>query len=354
MISIANAPWEVGFLSHLRPTSSPTSEYLARSRLEKMWDIVVVGSMMMDLVSTVERLPKVGETIHGISFEHNYGGKGANQCVAAASLGATTAMVGLVGEDSYGKKYLRHLRELEIGEGSTSGIDLEQVFQTSKAMTGIASIWVDGQGNNSIIITAGANSDLKVSDLKGADHLLKKAKMIVCQLEIPIETTLEVLRRAKEYGCRSIFNPAPAVKDLPAEFLSYSDILCANETEAELLCGFPVDTDDACQRALAFLLERGPNTAIITLGERGAVFATKDSPKTQFVTVDQVKVVDTTGAGDAFVGALAHFLVADPEGEGKLREAVRKACKYASLTVQFPGSQKSFPAIENMMADFFD
>ncbi|OQV14949.1 Ribokinase [Hypsibius exemplaris] len=308
-----------------------------------MVDVVVVGSLMIDLVSVVDRIPKLGETIHGRSFQQNFGGKGANQCVAAGRLGASVALIGNVGDDQYGTQYLAELKN--------NSINTEFVQQVSGCNTGIASIWVDGKGQNSIIITANANERLTIEDVTRAESLIKTAKIVICQLEVPQEVTLAALKMAKKHNVRSIFNPAPAVKDLSTTFLQYTDIFCPNETEAELLCGFPVDSDESCQRALTFFLEQGARVPVITLGERGAAFATKEHPDMQTVKTDAVVPVDSTGAGDAFVGALACLLATKPDTD--FAEAVSRACKYASLTVQSAGTQPSYPTRQQLHMSFF-
>ncbi|XP_055332697.1 ribokinase-like, partial [Paramacrobiotus metropolitanus] len=251
-----------------------------------MAEIVVVGSLMIDLVSVTERIPKPGETIHGKSFAQNFGGKGANQCVAAQRLGAHTAMIGNVGDDDFGHQYKT--------EFENSGANTDYLRQISNCRTGIASIWVEASGQNSIIITANANEKLTAKNVAEAAKVIKAAKMVICQLEVSQEASLEALKLAKADGVRSIFNPAPATSELNAAFWNVLDIICPNETEAELLCGFPVDSEESYQKAIDFLLGKGAQTVILTLGEKGAVFASKDSQKITHVTTSKVHVADST------------------------------------------------------------
>ncbi|XP_072103379.1 ribokinase isoform X4 [Mobula birostris] len=188
-----------------------------------VYDVVVVGSCMTDLVSFAPRLPKAGETIHGCKFFIGFGGKGANQCIQAARLGAKAAMVCKVGNDSFGENYIQNFK--------CNGISTEYVGQTSEASTGVASITVNDDGQNAIVIVAGANLLLNSEDLKQASNAICCAKVVVCQLEIQPAISLEALKIAHEAGVKTIFNPAPATAGLDPDFYKNTDVFCCNESE---------------------------------------------------------------------------------------------------------------------------
>ncbi|XP_008070949.1 ribokinase isoform X3 [Carlito syrichta] len=204
--------------------------------------VVVVGSCMTDLVSLTSRLPKTGETIHGHKFFIGFGGKGANQCVQAARLGAKTSMVCKVGKDSFGNDYIENLKQ--------NGISTEFTYQTQDAATGTASIIVDDEGQNIIVIVAGANLFLNTEDLRKAASVISRAKVMICQLEITPATSLEALTMARSNGVRTLFNPAPAAADLDPQFYALSDVFCCNESEG---------AGDSFVGALAFYLAYYPD-----------------------------------------------------------------------------------------------
>ncbi len=295
--------------------------------------ICVVGSSNIDLISKVPRLPKLGETLIGDSFHLGYGGKGANQAVMAAKLGAQVTMVTKLGRDVFGDGTLKNYRE--------QGIDDRYVLFDDRLFSGVAPIFVDTEGRNFIVIVPGANLGLTPADAHLARDAIRGAQIVICQLEVPIETTLEAFRIAKEAQASTpspltILNPAPAA-ELPDELLQLTDICAPNETETELLTGIAVHTLDDAERAAHKLVERGPKTVILTLGERGALVVSGEM--TWHAPAVPVQAVDSTGAGDAFVGSLAVFL-----GEGLgLDQAVRRANAVAALSVMKIGTQVSFP-----------
>ena len=293
--------------------------------------VCVVGAANLDLISYVPRLPRVGETLHGTSFRMGYGGKGANQAVMAANLGADVAMVCKLGRDVFGEGTLENFRE--------NGVDTTHVTFTDEAFSGVAPIAVDPEGRNSIIIVTGANDLLSLDDLERARPAIAAANVVVCQLEIPVETTLAALRIAREEGVRTIVNPAPAREELPAELYGLSDVLCPNEPETELLTGRPADED-----AARTLLERGAGAVVLTLGERGCLVVERE--RATHVPIEPVRAVDTTGAGDAFVGALAAFFAAGDDLIG----AARRANAVAAISVQGHGTQTSFPRASELPA----
>uniref|UniRef100_A0AAQ4NP67 Ribokinase n=1 Tax=Gasterosteus aculeatus aculeatus TaxID=481459 RepID=A0AAQ4NP67_GASAC len=218
---------------------------------EEAFDVMVVGSCMTDLVSQAPRLPKAGETIHGQKFFIGFGGKGANQCIQAARLGAKTAMVCKVGEDFFGDNYIHNFKD--------NGVHTDFVGQTSDAATGTASIVVNDAGENAIVIVAGANMLLGVEELQGARPAVSRAKVLVCQLEICPQTSLRALRMAQENKVKTIFNPAPAIADLDAEFYRASDVFCCNESEG---------AGDSFIGALAFYTAHYPTMPLEEMASR--------------------------------------------------------------------------------------
>ncbi|KAI8034809.1 ribokinase [Drosophila gunungcola] len=299
-------------------------------------EVLVFGSAIIDFICYTPRLPKPGETLHGHRFQTGYGGKGANQCVAAARLGSRTALVAKLGADTFGGDYLRQLRDVE-------GVNVEHVQQLEGQTTGVAQIAVSEGGENNIIIVVGANSMLSSCDVAHADALFQEAKVLVCQLETPIEATLTAL---KSFRGVSIVNAAPAMENTPRELLQLAGIFCVNESEAALMTQMAsIETVEQAQAATAKLIEMGANTVVITLGKLGAVFGSADSKgEYRHVPAPHVpaeKVVDTTGAGDAFIGALAHNIAR--HAKGKLEDHIAAACAVASQSVQLPGTQASFP-----------
>ena len=290
--------------------------------------ICVVGSTMIDLISKVPRLPMLGETLVGHSFHLGYGGKGANQAVMAAKLGAQVAMVNKVGRDVFGEGTLKNFNE--------QGIDTTHVLFDESHFSGVAPIFVDDNAQNFVVIVPGANTGLQPEDVHRAKDVILAADILICQLEIPIETTLEAFRVAKSGNVRTILNPAPAAP-IPDELLKLSDICAPNETETELLTGAPVGTLAEAEVAARKLLSRGQGTVILTLGERGALLV--DNNSVESIPAVKVEAVDPTGAGDAFVGSLAVFL-----GEGlSMSNAIRYANAVAALSVTRIGTQISFP-----------
>jgi ribokinase len=291
--------------------------------------ICVVGASNLDLISYVSRLPRMGETLHGTRFHMGYGGKGANQAVMAAKLGGGVAIVTKLGQDIFGENTLKNFQDW--------GIDTQHALFTDQAFSGVAPIAVDPEGHNTIIIVTGANDLLTEAEIEAARPVIAAAQIVVCQLEIPLEITLAALRLARQEGVQTIFNPAPAQPSLPEELYQLSDIFCPNESETELLVGQPVGTVAEAETAARLLLERGTGQVILTLGERGSLLVT--AAETIHVPAPSVKAMDSTGAGDAFVGSLAYFLAAGQD----LAEAMRRANHIAAISVQSSGTQTSFP-----------
>jgi len=276
----------------------------------------------------------MGETLHGQRFHTGFGGKGANQAVMAAKLGGQVIMVGKVGRDLFGEHTLKNFESY--------GIDVRHVHSTDQASTGVAPIAVDPEGRNAIIIVTGANDLLTEEELESARPAIASASVLVCQLEISLDINLSALRIAREEGVKTILNPAPARSEIPEDFYRLSDIICPNESETELLTGMPVRTLEDAETAAHDLIARGATGVILTLGERGSLAATDGfSGHVPAVTVE---AVDTTGAGDAFVGSLAFFLA----NGMSMADAMRRATGIAAISVQAPGAQGSFPRAEDL------
>ncbi len=291
--------------------------------------ICVVGSSNIDLISRVPHLPRLGETIVGHSFHMGFGGKGANQAVMAARLRAQVAMVTKVGRDVFGENTLGNYRQ--------QGVETTHVLFDDERFSGVAPIFVDDNAQNFIVIVPGANMGLSPADARRAASAIQNANALICQLEVPLETTLEAFQIAKAAKVRTILNPAPAAP-LPDELLRLCDLCVPNETETESLTGRPVTTVEDAVAAGRLLLDRGPRIVIITLGARGALVLDGGNP--QHIPSVQVNAVDPTGAGDAFIGSLAVFLA-----EGiSLIEAVSRANAVAALSVTRVGTQVSFPS----------
>ena len=295
-----------------------------------MPDILVVGSLNADLVVRTPRFPQPGETISGEDLQVIPGGKGSNQAVAAARLGTGVSMLGRVGKDNFGDYLLENLK--------TNKVDAKLV-QRDEASTGTAVIIVDSNGQNSIVLSAGANGKVSSADVDAASF--SDYKLLLLQLEIPIPAVLSAAKRAHEKGLRVILNPAPA-KQLPEELLALADFLIPNETELNLLTGLPVHDLTSAEQAARTLLERGVKNVIVTLGSKGALIVTNEqvSPIESF----KVDVVDTTAAGDAFIGGFATALLQDK----LLEESVRYGCACGALAATKFGAQPSLPTKEDV------
>lgn len=281
----------------------------------------------MDLTTFHDAFPKPGETIFGKSFDLGFGGKGANQAVAARLCGANVAMVAKVGNDLFGPATIKNFQSL--------GIDASCVSIAEGVSSGVAPIFVDPQGQNRIFVVKGANDLLAPEDVDAAEPLLRKANAIVLQFEIPLRTVYHTARFAKEKGIRCIVNPAPA-QTVDFERLRGMDYFIPNESEAEALTGMSVRTAGDAKDCAQYLLDQGMQRVIITRGERGCLLANDEG--TEMVPPFRVQSVDTTGAGDAFIGSFAVFL-----GEGLSEmEALRRASLYAALSTMKVGTQKSF------------
>jgi len=289
--------------------------------------IVVVGSANVDLTTFTDQFPRPGETIFGREFHLGFGGKGANQAVAARLCGARVSMVARVGDDLFGTAYIRNFQE--------RGVEAGHVLVTRGVSSGVAPIFVDSAGQNRILVVKGANDRLLPADVDNAADLLKSADCIVLQLEIPLETVYYTLRFARQHGIRTILNPAPA-QALDLAEIGNADYVVPNETEAEALCGMPVHNLQEALLCAGRLLAGGVQRVIVTLGAKGALCVHRDG--SQHVPAHAVTPVDTTGAGDAFIGSFACFLA----GGYSESDAISRANVYAALSTLSVGTQSSF------------
>ncbi len=291
-----------------------------------MKNILVVGSMNMDLSIEVDRAPKIGETLVGRGFSTAPGGKGANQAIAAARLGGTVRFLGAVGKDSYGAELTENLKKNNI---TYEGAVLEN------ATTGIAMITVC-DGNNFILLDGGANNCVTPAMLMGKKALFSWADFVILQLEIPMDAVLCAAKLGRECDAKVLLNPAP-YKPLPDELLPCIDYLIPNEHEAADIVGFSIETDTDAENAIEALFAKGVKNVIITLGDKGCVY--KDEAGIRFQTAEKVKAVDTTAAGDTFIGALVSKLC-----EGKnIQSAVQYATHASAVTVTRRGATDSIP-----------
>jgi len=300
-----------------------------------MADVVVIGSLNMDLVVRVERIPRPGETVPGGDLVTIPGGKGANQAAAVARLGATVEMVGRVGKDAFGEALLANMR--------AQGVGTEYVRRDPQAPSGTAMIIIDREGENSIVVSPGANGRVSLEDVQAAKDLLARARYLVLQFEIPLPVVRGAIALARELGIPVILNPAPAY-EVDEAFLEGVSYLVVNESEAQVLSGLPVKDVQSAGRAAGALLGKGVPHVIVTLGEQGALLATQQEHV--HVPARRVQVVDTTAAGDAFIGGLAVALLRG----FALPEAVRYATCAGTLATTVLGAQTSLPSAEQVQA----
>lgn len=297
--------------------------------------ITILGSLNMDLILHTARIPKVGETVLGHDFRQVPGGKGANQAVAAARLGASVAMIGAVGRDDMGAFLLRQMKK--------DGIDTSLIWE-SEQPTGLAMILVDDEGHNSITVASGANFDLKEEQLQQARPILEKSSIFLAQLENPLPYVSEALKQAHSLGLRTVLNPAPAAP-LESDMMASIDILTPNESELSLLSGgLPTETPEDCMKAGQRLLDQGLSTLLVTRGADGCLYM--DGKETKVFPAYRVPMKDSTAAGDCFNGAL----VAALEQGSDLFAAIDFAMRAAAISVTREGAQPSLPRLEEVRA----
>ena len=297
-----------------------------------MKNICVIGSLNMDLVVNVDTMPKPGQTIIGSNFKEVPGGKGANQAVAMARLNGNVSMIGKVGEDGFGQTLINSLKNDKVDT---------TYIQTSKGATGVALITVDKNAQNSIVVSPGANFEVKEDDIDNNIEAIKNSDIVVLQLETPLNNIKYALNKAKELNKYTILNPAPAVK-LDDEIIKNVDLLTPNETELEIISGVSIETEEDIQKAAQIMIEKGVKELIVTLGSKGSLYINKE--KSMFKKAYKVEAVDTTAAGDSYTGALAVALSQDKN----IEDAMDFASKVGALSVLKEGAQSSLPTLEDV------
>lgn len=299
--------------------------------------ICILGSINMDMVVSVDKMPLVGETIFSDNFKLAHGGKGANQAVASQRLGSEVYMISKVGKDAYGLQILNSLEK--------ENINVDNIFKDDVDPTGTAIITVNNEGNNSIIVVAGANMTLNLDEINRCKNVITSSDIIVAQFETPIEVTMEAFKFAKENGVITILNPAPA-KEIPNELLKYTDIIVPNETEATTLTGVYVKDLESAKQAANIFLNNSVKYVIITLGDKGAAVISKEDG----VLIPEYKVnaIDSTAAGDSFIGAISTKLKKTDLNITSLVEAVKFGNKVSAIAVQREGAQPSIPFLKEI------
>ncbi len=298
-----------------------------------MNNILIIGSNNTDMVVTTKRFPKDGETIMGGDFTMSAGGKGANQAVAAARLGAKVTFITKVGDDIFGKQTIENLKK--------EGIDISQIKINKNASSGIALITVNEKGENNIVVASGANMSFENEDLTDIDKHILLADVILLQLEIPMETVEFIAEKAKKFGKKIILNPAPATK-LSDKLLDGLFLITPNQSEAEVLIGTEITDEDPLRRAADLLRLKGVKNVIFTLGEKGIYFS--NVTNADMIDPPRVNVIDSTGAGDVFNGALATALSNNKEW----KEAIQFAINAASISVTRQGAQAAAPTLKEV------
>lgn len=297
--------------------------------------IGVVGSNNIDLVTYIDRMPGAGETLDAPDFQIGFGGKGANQAVAAARLGADVAMVTRIGDDMFGPQQLDNFR--------AHGIDTTHVKVAPGTASGVAPIFVEPSGENRILIVKGANGALTPADVDAAEDMLAACDVILLQLEVPLETVYHSIALAARHGVATVLNPAPA-RDLDVTRLAGVTYLTPNETELSQMTGLPTASESQIETAARSLIARGIACVVVTLGGRGARLVTAEA--VTHIAPVPVDPVDTTGAGDAFIGSFAHFLAG---GAGAVA-ALTEAAHYAALSITRRGAQASYASAPEFAA----
>ena len=295
-----------------------------------MKKIVVLGSLNIDMVLTTDRLPMIGETIHGNYIHYMMGGKGANQAVAASRMGIQTSLIGCVGHDTFGEKIIKHL--------STENINLSSVKTVEGVFTGIATVFKTST-DNAIVVIPGANDCCDKQVVDENIDIIKQADILLTQLEIPMETVKYALEKAKEFGIKTILNPAP-YKAIPSQLLKFIDYLTPNQTEFESMVGKTFSSKAELENEMVQWSQKHNVKLIVTRGSEGSSYI--EEGKVYNVPCMDVDVVDTTGAGDTFNGILAYAIAQDKS----LEEAVKMAGTGASLSITALGAQTGMPSIE--------
>ncbi|KRL93578.1 ribokinase [Levilactobacillus hammesii] len=299
----------------------------------KKSDVLVIGSNMIDLMTYIKRMPVAGETVEADEFSMGFGGKGANQAVAAARLGSQVSLISMVGEDSFGEQQLANFKAANI---DVTGVGI------GRKNSGAAPIFVDPSADNRILIVKGANSELTPAVLDTHLDLIQNTKLIVLQQEIPLETNYHAIDLANQYGVPILLNPAPANRHLDMEHVRRVDFFSPNETELATLTGLPTTSMDEISRAAQRLVDMGVKNVLVTIGSRGVLWVSAST--SQLIDAVKVDAVDTTGAGDSFIGSFSHYFA---QGE-TIPQALRHANEYAAITVTRRGTQKSYPTAKEV------
>lgn len=300
----------------------------------------------MDLVMNVDKMVCVGETILAKSFKKISGGKGANQAVAASRLGANVSMIGKLGNDDNGYEIYKCLR--------SDNVNTQNILHDDANPTGMAIISVNAEGNNSIIVVSGSNMNITKEDIQKCSETIINSEVIIAQFETPLESTIEAFKIAKENGVMTVLNPAPASK-ICDELMSLTDIIIPNEIEAKSITNIKVEDEETAKKAARKFFDKGIHYVIITLGDKGAVLVSKY--KSILIPAYKVNVVDTTAAGDGFIGALLTKLNIssdDDEMFNALKEAIKFANKVSSIIVQSQGAQTSLPTMGEVIKSFVE
>ena len=299
-----------------------------------MREITVLGIFVADISFSGHKIPSIGETILGKKYNVGPGGKGCNQAIAIARLGGNTNFISKIGKDAYGELALKTLEKNKIST--------ENIIQDGNQQTGVAGILVDqNTGKNAINVIVGAPSSLQISEIEKKIDLIKRSKIFLTQLEVPKDVTLHCLKTAKENGCITILNPAPA-SEISKEFYNNIDFFTPNETEAEFYTGIKITSEKEAKQAADKLLNLGIRKIIITLGEKGLFYS--DGKEETYLKASAVKAIDTTGAGDAFNGGLAFGLFK----EKPIKECLELANKVAGLSTTKLGAGDAMPFIQDI------
>ncbi|HDE4449418.1 TPA: ribokinase [Staphylococcus aureus] len=297
--------------------------------------VVILGSTNVDQFLTVERYAQPGETLHVEEAQKAFGGgKGANQAIATARMQADTTFITKIGTDG--------VADFILEDFKVAHIDTSYIIKTAEAKTGQAFITVNAEGQNTIYVYGGANMTMTPEDVINAKDAIINADFVVAQLEVPIPAIISAFEIAKAHGVTTVLNPAPA-KALPNELLSLIDIIVPNETEAELLSGIKVTNEQSMKDNANYFLSIGIKTVLITLGKQGTYFATKN--QSQHIEAYKVNAIDTTAAGDTFIGAFVSRL---NKSQDNIADAIDFGNKASSLTVQKHGAQASIPLLEEV------
>ncbi|WP_099159523.1 ribokinase [Virgibacillus ndiopensis] len=298
-----------------------------------MKNILVIGSFMTDLVFKTERIPVEGETSIGSSYNKFTGGKGANQAVAAARLNGNVKMMGKLGNDDFGKEHIASLQ--------AEGIGHQAVLFDPEASTGVGNVTIDQNGNNRIIVVPGANMKLSIKDIDRFEDVIMQSNIVVLQLEIPIETVYRAIELAHKHNKTIILNPAPA-QEIDSDMANKVDYFIPNETEASILTNTEVNNLDDAKEASKILLNQGYKNVILTLGDKGVLF--RNTSELNYLEAFKMKAIDTTAAGDSFIGSFAYGLA----NNWNVTKAIKLAIAASAITVTRLGAQPSLPTLQEI------